>query len=378
MTMPTPDQRAAATWFGSCSEPLASVHDVALLDLDGVVYVGKGAVPHAAAALDAAAASFGMRAVFVTNNAARPPEEVAAHLVELGVRAEPGDVVTSAQAGARMLAERLPAGSRVLCIGGPGVPAALRERGLMPVESVDDDPVAVMQGFGPKVGWKQLAEGSLAIGRGLLWVATNVDATIPSPRGRVLGNGSLVAALRHATGAEPLVAGKPLPPLMRESVERSGASSPIVVGDRLDTDIEGANATGIPSILVLTGVTDWPDLIGVEPRYRPTYLDLDLRGLLRLQPPVTVERNGDTLVGRCCGMAVRAPVGAVIEAGPATAGHSEAPSPDADWWLPDQARRPVDGPWDDADLSLARALIAVSWAAADAGQVVVGRAEIVA
>ena len=207
--------------FGSCLQPLAAVHDVALLDLDGVVYIGKGAVPHAAAALDSASAVHGMRSVFVTNNAARPPEVVAAHLVELGVRAAPGDVVTSAQAGARMLAERLPAGSRVLGIGGPGVPAALRERGLVPVESVDDEPVAVMQGFGPKVGWKQLAEGSLAIERGLVWVATNVDATIPSPRGRVLGNGSLVAALRHATGAEPLVAGKPLPPLMEESVERS-------------------------------------------------------------------------------------------------------------------------------------------------------------
>ncbi len=291
MTMGMPE-RAAAGSFGSCAKPLASIHDVALLDLDGVVYVGKGAVPHAAAALDSAFAQYGMRSVFVTNNAARPPEAVAAHLVELGVRAEPGDVVTSAQAGARMLAERLPAGSRVLCIGGPGVPAALVERGLTPVESADDDPVAVIQGFGPKVGWKQLAEGTLAIERGLLWVATNVDATIPSPRGRVLGNGSLVAALRHATGAEPLVAGKPLPPLMRESVDRAGASSPIVVGDRLDTDIEGANATGIPSVLVLTGVTDWPDLIGVEPKFRPTYLDFDLRSLLRPQPPVTVEPGG--------------------------------------------------------------------------------------
>ena len=139
----------------------------------------------------------------------------------LGVRAEPSDVVTSAQAGARMLAERLPVGSHVLVIGGPGVGDALRERGLEPVESVDDGAVALMQGYGPDVGWRQLAEGSLAIGRGLLWVATNLDRTIPTPRGRVLGNGSMVEALRHATGAEPLVAGKPEPPLMIESVQRS-------------------------------------------------------------------------------------------------------------------------------------------------------------
>ena len=367
---------AVPVMFGSCPQPLAAVHDVALLDLDGVVYIGKGAVPHAAAALDAAAASHGMRSVFVTNNAARPPEVVAAHLVELGVRAEPGDVVTSAQAGARMLAERLPAGSRVLVIGGPGVPAALRERGLVPVESVDDDPVAVMQGFGPKVGWKQLAEGSLAIDRGMVWVATNVDATIPSPRGRVLGNGSLVAALRHATGAEPLVAGKPLPPLMVESVERSAASSPIVVGDRLDTDIEGANATGIPSLLVLTGVTDWQDLLFVEARFRPTYLDHDLRGLLRPQPEVTVERDGDSLIGRCGATVVRVPVGPASTASAGAASASAHPA-DPGWWLPELARTPlVDGPWDDADLGVARALVAVSWAAIDSGLDIVGDAEV--
>ena len=108
------------------------------LDLDGVVYVGAGAVPHAAAALDAALERHGMRSTFVTNNAARTPATVAAHLVELGVRAEPSDVVTSAQAGARMLAERLPVGAHVLVIGGPGVAQALRERGLVPVESVDE------------------------------------------------------------------------------------------------------------------------------------------------------------------------------------------------------------------------------------------------
>ncbi len=374
-----PESGVVPAAFGGCPQPLAAVHDVALLDLDGVVYVGPGAVPHAAQALDSASSVHGMRSVFVTNNAARPPEAVAAHLVELGVRAEPRDVVTSAQAGARMLAERLPAGSRVLCIGGAGVPAALRERGLMPVESADDDPVAVMQGFGPKVGWEQLAEGTLAIERGALWVATNVDATIPSPRGRVLGNGSLVAALRHATGAEPLVAGKPLPPLMLESVERAGASNPIVVGDRLDTDIEGANATGIPSLLVLTGVTDWPDLLGVDPRFRPTYLDVDLRGLLRSQPAVTVERVDDTLVGQCGEAVVRVPVGPAPTPGSSPPDQSVVRPEDPGWWLPDRARTPVvDDSGAEATLKLARALIAVSWAAADAGQAIVGAAEIIA
>lgn len=350
--------------FGSSPEPLAAVHDVALLDLDGVVYVGRGAVPHAAASLDVAAALHGLRSAFVTNNAARPPAEVAAHLVELGVRATPDDVVTSAQAGARMLADRLPAGSRVLVIGGPGVPAALQERGFDPVESDDERPIALMQGFGPTVGWTQLAEGTLAINRGVLWVATNVDATIPSPRGRVLGNGSLVAALRHATGVEPLVAGKPEPPLMLESVERSRARSPIVVGDRLDTDIEGANRTAIPSLLVLTGVTDWQDLLTAEPRFRPTFLDLDLRGLLRPQPRVEVEQDGDVLLGHCGRTSVRVATGA------------ESTSGDPRWWLPDRARASAGPNLDDDGLDLARVLVAVAWKVADSGCAVAGPAQI--
>lgn len=356
------------TPFGTSDQPLASVHDVALLDLDGVVYVGHGAVPWAAESLDEALALHGMRSAFVTNNAARPPAAVAAHLVELGVRAAPADVVTSAQAGARMLAERLPAGAHVLGIGGPGVPEALRERGLVPVDSVDDDPVAVMQGYGNRVCWKHLAEGSLAISRGLIWVATNLDRTIPSPRGRVLGNGSLVAALAYATGVQPLVAGKPEPPLMLESVERTGARRPIVVGDRLDTDIEGATRAGIPSLLVLTGVTDWIDLIGAEPTLRPTYLDLDLRGLLQPQPHVLVDRQEGALVGRCGAVTVRVPVG------------SSSESSDPTWWLPEGALESVRfaAAAGAPDLDLARALVAVSWVAADTGSHVAGRAVLLA
>ncbi len=227
--------------LGSCDRALAAQYDVALLDLDGVVYVGPAAVPHAAQALEEGLARFGMRPAFVTNNAARSPQVVAEHLVQIGVRASAEDVVTSAQAGARLLAELVPAGAHVLAVGGPGVAWALGERGLVPVASADADPVAVMQGYGPDVGWRDLAEASLVIERGHPWVATNLDSTIPSPRGRVLGNGSLVAALRHATGVEPLVAGKPEPPLMQESVLRTGARRPLVVGDRLDTDIEGAS-----------------------------------------------------------------------------------------------------------------------------------------
>ncbi len=353
----------------SSSPCLAELHDVALLDLDGVVYVGREAVPHAAHALDEARTRFGMRSVFVTNNASRPPGVVADHLVELGVRAEPGDVVTSAQAGAGMLAELIAPGSAVLAIGGPGVAEALTERGLTPVRSVDDGAVAVMQGYGPDVGWAQLAEASLAIGRGLPWVATNLDATIPTPRGRVLGNGSLVAALQHSSGVVPMVAGKPETPLMWESVQRSGALRPIVVGDRLDTDIEGAARAGIPSLLVLTGVTDWQDLVGVSRSQRPTHLGRDLRALLEPMPEVEVVLTQDTIKGRCRGAVVSAPLvrDAPIPGADAAAG---GPTGDVLWWVPDRIRDTGRGHGADmghAELDVARALVAISWAIDDVG-----------
>jgi HAD superfamily hydrolase (TIGR01450 family) len=368
---------------GSSVAPLAALHDVALLDLDGVVYVGAEAVPHAAEALDAALAAHGMRAAFVTNNAARTPATVSAHLVGLGVRAEASDVVTSAQAGARMLAERLPVGSHVLVIGGPGVGDALRERGLVPVESVDDGAVALMQGYGPDVGWRQLAEGSLAIGRGLLWVATNLDRTIPTSRGRVLGNGSMVEALRHATGADPLVAGKPEPPLMIESVQRSGALRPLVVGDRLDTDIEGANRSGIPSLLVLTGVTDWQDLLHAPPPYRPTHLGRDLRALLTPAPAVEVHWDAEAVEVRCGHVGVRIPAGKPggEDRPPATGigsdgGHAD---PSDVWWLPEGLRDASGGARtdpDDIDLDVVRAVVVATWSIADAHAAITGPAHV--
>lgn len=357
-----PGAGAQATGFTATTQPLAAVHDVALLDLDGVVYVGAAAVPHAAASLDAALARFGMRSAFVTNNASRTPAVVGEHLRALGVHAADTEVVTSAQAGARVLAERLPAGSRVLAVGGPGVAWALEERGLVPVRSADDDPVAVIQGYGPDVSWRELAEASLAIGRGLLWVATNLDRTIPSPRGRVLGNGSMVAALRHATGVEPVVAGKPEPPLMRESVERTRAQRPLVVGDRLDTDIEGATRSGIPALLVLTGVTDWHDVLSVEPHLRPSYLAADLRGLLEPAPAVPVHVDGGEVVATCGAARVRVAADA--------AGRTQRGSgADLHEWLPASLRTSVAG---DAQLDAVRAALAVSWALRDTGLVAAG------
>ncbi len=272
-------------------EPLSVRFDVALLDLDGVVYVGAAAVPGAREHL-VAAQQAGMRLAYVTNNASRPPAVVAAHLAELGMPVSVEDVVTSAQAAARVMAGIVPAGSRVLVVGGLGLEVALRERDLTPVSSADDDPVAVVQGFSPDIGWQLLAEGAYALERGLPWVASNTDLTIPTPRGRAPGNGTLVEVLRRATGRDPIVAGKPEPPLHAESVARTGATRPLVVGDRLDTDIEGANRVGAHSLLVLTGVTDAAHVALAAAPHRPSFVAADLAALHLRQPATTADDGG--------------------------------------------------------------------------------------
>jgi HAD superfamily hydrolase (TIGR01450 family) len=227
-----------------------------------------------------------MRLGFVTNNASRTPDDVARHLTELGVPAQADDVITSAQAAATVVAERFGAGAAVLPLGGPGVAAALTAAGLTVVSSADERPKAVVQGYGPQVGWADLAEAVVAIRGGARHVATNTDATIPSPRGRLPGNGALVGVVTGVTGQEPLVTGKPDPAMHAECVRRTGARRPLVVGDRLDTDIEGAHRAGAPSLLVLTGVTDPAAVLTATPDHRPDLLAADAGGLLVAHPPV--------------------------------------------------------------------------------------------
>jgi glycerol-1-phosphatase len=273
------------------SEPLTKLYDVALLDLDGVVYVGSTAIPGAPEALRKARAD-GMRLAYVTNNAFRTPAAVAALLQGMGAPAEAADVVTSAQAAARMLAELLPAGAPVLVVGSAGLRAAIRERGLRPVGTAADKPAAVVQGYAPGISYSAMAEGCLAVEAGAIFVASNADPTIPSARGRQPGNGSLLRVIANATGKEPVIAGKPEPPLHRESVLRTGAKNPIVVGDRLDTDILAAYRVGCDAMLVLTGVTSPAEAVTAPPQQRPAYIAEDLAGLLQPYPEVTTADGG--------------------------------------------------------------------------------------
>lgn len=261
-------------------QALVELFDVALMDLDGVVNRGGAAVPHAADVI-ARAAERGLRTVYVTNNALRPPEAVADRLTGFGVPAQASDVVTSAQAAAHVLAGRLAAGSRVLVLGGRGLREAVTAEGLTPVERADDEPVAVVQGFDPELTYARIAEAAYAIRAGAWWVASNADRTVPTERGIAPGNGSIAALLSAATDQTPLVTGKPEAAMHAESMRRSGARTPIIVGDRLDTDIEAGTRSGTPTLLVFTGVTTPAELFAAPPEHRPTYIADDLRGLLR-------------------------------------------------------------------------------------------------
>ncbi len=271
--------------------PLCEVYDAALLDLDGVVYLGGAAVPGAPEALAKAAAA-GMRLAFVTNNSSRTPAAIAGQLSSLGVTAAAADVVTSAQAAARLLAERLAPGDAVLVVGGMGLRAALRDRGLRPVSVAAERPAAVVQGFAPDISYSLLTEGALAVADGAWFVASNGDATMPTTRGRQPGNGALSQVIATATGQQPVVAGKPEPPLHAEAVARTGARRPLVVGDRLDTDIESAVRAGADSLLVLTGVTRPADLVLAPAPRRPAFLAEGLTGLLEPHPEVTRASDG--------------------------------------------------------------------------------------
>ncbi len=276
---------------------LAESFDALLLDLDGTVYLGGQPIDHVAPALTRAAQQ-GARSVFVTNNASRPPTEVATSLSGMGIPAGPADVLTSPQAAARMLTDRHAAGTKVLVVGSPWLAECISQAGLQAVTLAADEPEAVVQGLSMDIGWRELAEACIAIRAGADWVACNVDSTLPTDRGLLPGNGALVAALTAATGLTPRVAGKPKSPLLDAAVELLDAQRPLVVGDRMDTDIACAVAGKAPSLLVFTGVSTPADLLIAVPDERPTYLAFDLRGLVEEDRAVRIpaaEASASTL-----------------------------------------------------------------------------------
>ena len=317
---------------------MTEVYDAALLDLDGVLYLEGHGVPHAPEGVAGARAA-GMRVAYVTNNASRPPAVVAERLTGLGIPATADEVVTSAQAAARVLSQHVPAGATVLVLGTAALADEVRRVGRQPVlvlaDAGDLGVAAVVQGLSPDTCQRDLADAAVALRGGAVWVAANTDLTLPSVRGPLPGNGAFVTVLRLITGLEPLVAGKPDPALHRESVERVGARRPLVVGDRLDTDVLGAVRGDADSLLVLTGVTDRQALLEAPAGSRPTYVSSDLRGLLGPHPEVEVDQRST----RCRAAAARLQDGRVVVEGD---GDDAVRAEAALWWaLTDAGQRPV-------------------------------------
>jgi glycerol 3-phosphatase-2 len=294
-------KRSTDTASGAFPTPLDGI-DLLLADLDGVVYTGADALPYAVESINRAQQA--MRVGYITNNASRTADAVARHLSELGLTVVGDDVVTSPQAAIVLLEELVPAGSTILVVGGEGLTSVVEAHGFRVTRSAEDSPAAVIQGFHPSVAWTDLAEAAFALrapadgSPGIPWVATNTDWTIPQARGTAPGNGTLVSAVHTAVGRLPIVAGKPERAIFDAAIERFAASRALVLGDRLDTDILGANRAGIASALVLTGIDGAKQVLAVAEDSRPTFLLGDLRELFEPYPAPIEEHDaspGDRL-----------------------------------------------------------------------------------
>ena len=242
-------------------------YDTVLFDLDGVLYRGAEPVDGARETV-AALRSRGTRIGFVTNNSSRTPDAIARHLTSLGIDARAEEVETSALATAELLRSRAIASAFV--IGGEGLHEALRTAGVTRLERGADRADAVVVGIDPSFTYADLVTGSRLARRGAPLIASNADATYPAADGITLpGAGAIVAALETASGVTAEVVGKPTPQIFREALRRAGGRRPLVVGDRLDSDIEGARRLGWDSALVLTGVSTEEDMrrTGITPTY---------------------------------------------------------------------------------------------------------------
>lgn len=275
----------------SCAQPLSARYDCFLTDLDGVCYRGAEPIEFAAEGLSQARQN-GVTVLFLTNNSARPPETVAAQLSSLEIPATPEEVINSAQTGVALLLEHIRPEDAVLALGGQGVHDALAAANVNVVASADDHPTAVIQGLAEDLSWADLSEAVLAINAGAIHVATNLDATLPKERGMMIGNGSLVAAVANATGVTPLSSGKPKPDMYRLASTRAHANNPLAIGDRLDTDIAGANQGGFDSIHLLTGVNSAQDVMYAPPALRPTFLGIDMLDVNLPVPEITAQTDG--------------------------------------------------------------------------------------
>lgn len=261
------------------AHPLLQNYDALLVDLDGTVFAGGTPIDGAAEGL--ASHSRRGKTMYVTNNASRSPEQVAQLLTDLGFPTEPTDVLTSAMAAVDMAVENVQQRGiedpRVYVIGAPSFRQLAEQANLGVVDSADDQPHVVLHGHSPDNNWSRLSEGALALQRGAAYIASNLDTTLPTERGFMVGNGSMVAAVTSATGITPQSAGKPGPTMFHNAQDRLHSHRPLAIGDRLDTDIAGGNAAGIDTLCTVTGVSGHWDILRASPAQRPTHIAANMR-----------------------------------------------------------------------------------------------------
>jgi HAD superfamily hydrolase (TIGR01450 family) len=272
-------------------------HDLLLADLDGVVYEGKVAIKNAVETINTIAQQ-NIPVGYVTNNSSRKPETIVEQLLGFGLHAKPENIISSGQTAVELLQTKISSGAKVLVVGGDGLRARVSAGGFEIISSSDDKPEAVIQGFAPDVSWNDLAEAAYSIQNGAIWVATNNDWTLPQEKGLAPGNGTLVGAVHTAVGQLPIVAGKPEPAIFQTALNLFKPESAVFVGDRLDTDILGANRAGIKSALVLSGVSTRKDVLAAKPEERPFYIIGNLDELL-----VDYQEPKQTKRGFTCGKA---------------------------------------------------------------------------
>ncbi|WP_193078117.1 HAD-IIA family hydrolase [Brevibacterium aurantiacum] len=277
----TPVANAAAPVDRRAPEESGAPIDCVLFDLDGVVYHGPEPISGAVEGINFLHDQ-SIPVSYVTNNATRTAEVVAEHISTLGISTTTAEVTTSAQVLAGKLAAKFGTGALIYLVGATGLATALESEGLRVTRTLDDGPVAIAQGLDPEISYQRIVAACEAITAGIEWWATNPDYSMVGPRSRVPGNGAFIDMLSKLTGAQPTVVGKPSPHMMEFAAHRCGAQRPLMVGDRLDTDIEGGNSAGFETALVLTGVHDIHDALHASSELRPTYILPSLRSLLRL------------------------------------------------------------------------------------------------
>lgn len=277
----TPVANAAAPVDRRAPEQSGAPIDCVLFDLDGVVYHGPEPISGAVEGINFLHDQ-SIPVSYVTNNATRTAEVVADHISTLGISTTPAEVTTSAQVLAGKLAAKFGTGALIYLVGATGLATALESEGLRVTRTLDDGPVAIAQGLDPEISYQRIVAACEAITAGIEWWATNPDYSMVGPKSRVPGNGAFIDMLSKLTGAQPTVVGKPSPHMMEFAAHRCGAQRPLMVGDRLDTDIEGGNSAGFETALVLTGVHDIHDALHASSELRPTYILPSLRSLPRL------------------------------------------------------------------------------------------------